>query len=76
VIAFLRRWPSEVRYSLALVLVVLLAAAFATAFRLALSGVFRTFFGEPDVIAAFRSIPAAARVALPASGGLLAGLLG
>jgi CIC family chloride channel protein len=75
-IAAFRRWPPDVRYGIALVMVGLLAGAFATAFRLALSAVFRTFFREPDVVEAVRSVPAVARVALPVAGGLVAGLLG
>jgi hypothetical protein len=45
-----RRLPRDVRYGLALLLVGLLAAAFATAFRLALAEIFRVFFREPDVV--------------------------
>ncbi|HYP89197.1 MAG TPA: chloride channel protein [Polyangiaceae bacterium] len=57
-------------------LVALSAAAFAIAFRAALSFVVRRFGGATDVVSAAQAAPIWLRLLSPAIGGLLAGLLG
>lgn len=70
------RTPRELaRLSLALVIVSVGAAAFAMSFRAGLQLVYQRVFGARDVLEAFTRLPLAARVALPALGGLLAGTI-
>ncbi|MBV9948807.1 MAG: chloride channel protein [Myxococcales bacterium] len=64
------------RYLAGVVVVGLVGAAFAIAFRAALAGVLRLAFHRGDILSAFRALPVAARVLVPAIGGLVAGLLG
>jgi CIC family chloride channel protein len=52
------------------------AAAFAAAFRSTLGWVYRDLFGGRDLVDVFRRLPLAGRVALPALGGLVVGMLG
>src|SRR5262245_30050196 len=61
---------------LAVLLVAVLAAAFAVGFRLALAWVMREGAGAADVVSAMRAAPVWARIAVPALGGLAAGALG
>lgn len=61
------------RVAVALVFVSLGAAAFAIAFRGGLQLVYGYLYGHPDVLDAFVNLPYAARVLVPAAGGLLAG---
>jgi chloride channel protein, CIC family len=63
------------RFGIGVVLVALGAAAFAIAFRAALSFVHRFGDGE-DVVSAARAAPVWLRLSAPAVGGLLAGTLG
>ncbi|HXX48727.1 MAG TPA: chloride channel protein, partial [Myxococcota bacterium] len=67
---------SSGRFALGVVAVALLAAAFAVVFRFSLGWVMREATGQADVVAAMTAAPAWARVAFPALGGLLAGVLG
>ncbi len=68
------RGPREsIRYLGALALVSLGAAGFAVAFRWALALAFTYAYRAPDIVTAFERMPFALRVALPATGGLLAG---
>lgn len=64
------------RFALGVVAVALLAAVFAVAFRFALGWAIRQASGQGDVVAAMRAAPVWARLAFPALGGLLAGVLG
>lgn len=64
------------RFALGLVLVALMAAAFAILFRAALAFVLREFADVPDVVSAMRRLPIWLRLVSPALGGLLAGVLG
>lgn len=64
------------RFGAGVVLVALGAAAFAIAFRGALSFVVHRFGNGPDVVSAARAAPIWLRLCAPALGGLLAGLLG
>jgi CIC family chloride channel protein len=57
-------------------MVALGAAAFAIAFRAALSFVVHRFGNGPDVVSAARAAPVWLRLLAPAAGGLLAGTLG
>lgn len=70
-------WALEgLRFAAGVVLVAVVAAAFAIAFRGALTLAMRYATGEQDVVTAMRRLPPWARVLTPAAGGLLAGLLG
>ncbi|MBI2393518.1 MAG: chloride channel protein [Deltaproteobacteria bacterium] len=62
------------RFFVALLLVACGAALFASAFRVGVEAVFERVFHAPNVLAAFERLPLWARVAIPAVGGLLAGL--
>ncbi len=64
------------RFALGVVLVALTAAAFAVAFRLTILFALEGVSGARDVVSAMARAPAWARLAFPAVGGLLAGLLG
>ena len=66
----------DVAYVAATVLVGLLGAAFAIAFRLALHHGMALLLGRDNVLDAFHALPLARRVALPAAGALCAGLVG
>lgn len=59
----------------ALVIVAVGAAAFAMAFRAALSWVYTTLFHAHDVLGAFERLPLVARLLLPAAGGLVGGII-
>lgn len=67
--------PHLARLSGALVVVAVGAAAFAMAFRAGLSFLYRTLLGAHDVLDLFQHLPWVARIALPAVGGLGAGLV-
>lgn len=69
------RYPSP-KFGLGVVLVAAAAAAFAIAFRGALSFVVHRWGNGPDVVSAARAAPIWLRLLAPAAGGLLAGLLG
>ena len=69
-------WGNLLRYATALLGVALGAAGFAVVFRHAIAFVFLRSYGARDVLSAFQALPWYARVALPALGGGLAGLLG
>jgi CIC family chloride channel protein len=69
-------WSNLARHTLALLGVACGAAAFAVFFRHAIAIIFLRAYGSPDVLSAFRALPWYARVAVPAFGGGLAGLLG
>ncbi|MGZ5968511.1 MAG: chloride channel protein, partial [Polyangiales bacterium] len=62
------------RFFVAVVLVAVGAAAFAIAFRSAISLVFAHAYRARDVLDAFRALPWPLRIALPAIGGALAAL--
>lgn len=64
------------RFCVAVVLVAIGAALFALLFRGAVNWVFVHAYGAHDVLAAFEALPLYARVAIPALGGGVAGLLG
>lgn len=64
------------RFAVAVVLVALLAAGFAIAFRASLSWALRGAFGAPDVVAAMTDAPFWRRLLFPCLGGLVAGLIG
>lgn len=64
------------RFGVGVVMVALGAAAFAIAFRAALSFVVHRFGNGPDVVSAARAAPVWLRLLAPAAGGLLAGTLG
>lgn len=64
------------RLAVGLVLVALIAAAFAVGFRAALGFVTQTFGATTDIVAAMKGLPTWARVVLPAGGGLIAGVMG
>ena len=68
------RANARLRFALVVVVVAVGAAAFAIAFRAALVLVYRQIFHAHDVLQVLRALPPWARVALPATGGLLAGL--
>lgn len=59
-----------------MILVAILSAGFAIAFRASLSAATHLFNQAPDVVAVMKSVPSWIRWLLPAVGGLLAGLLG
>ncbi len=64
------------RLALGVVIVALAAAGFAIAFREALKLALEQLNGTADVVSAIRALPLWARCAMPATGGLIAGLLG
>lgn len=68
-------WLDPLRTIFALVVVSLGAAAFAMAFRAALSFVYERVFRAHDVLSAFEGLPPLARIALPTAGAFLAGLV-
>lgn len=71
------RPPRELlRIAVALMVVALGAAAFAMAFRAGLQLVYTGLFAAHDVLEVFTRLPWPARLALPALGGLLAGVVG
>lgn len=71
------RSPRELtRIAVALMVVSVGAAAFAMAFRAGLQLVYTQVFGGHDVLEVFTHLPWSARLALPALGGLLAGVVG
>jgi chloride channel protein, CIC family len=71
------RSPHELlRIAVALFVVALGAAAFAMAFRAGLQLVYGGLFHAHDVLEVFTRLPWAARLGLPALGGLLAGSVG
>jgi CIC family chloride channel protein len=63
------------RFGLALLLVALGAAAFAVTFRLSLSFVYRVVYHAQSVVQAISGLPIALRLAVPAAGALVAGVL-
>jgi CIC family chloride channel protein len=63
------------RFGLGLALVACGAAVFSVVFRLALGAAMHSGYGAPDVVRAFHKLPWFYRLALPACGGLLAGLV-
>ena len=65
-----------IRVLAALVVVSVGAASFAMAFRAGLHSLYVALLGAHDVLEAFTRLPWPARLALPAAGGLLAGLVG
>lgn len=69
-------WVTRSRFGIAVVLVAVLAAAFAVGFRLALAWAMREAGGASDVVTLMREAPLWVRVGLPALGGLFAGVLG
>lgn len=66
-------WREWFRLVVALVLVSVGAGAFAMTFRWTLQVVYRSLLGGHDVLEAFTRLPMAARLAVPAFGGMLAG---
>ncbi len=68
-------WRATPRVFGALVAVSIGAAAFAMAFRSALSFVYGSLLHAHDVLDAFEKLPVAARIALPAIGAFLAGVV-
>ena len=60
------------RYAVAVLLVGVLAAAFAVAFRLALHHGLQLILGTGNILEGFAALPWPARLALPAAGGALA----
>jgi CIC family chloride channel protein len=64
------------RYAVAAVIVGVLGAAFAILFRLALHEGVKLVVGNPNITAGFAALPIAARIALPAAGGAVAGAIG
>jgi CIC family chloride channel protein len=64
------------RYFLAILAVGALGGGFAIAFRAAMGGALRLLFHQPDILSAFNALPVPLRIAVPAVGGLVAGLLG
>jgi len=64
------------RFGVGVLLVAVLAAAFAVGFRFALSFALLHVAGARDVVSAMQAAPLWARLALPAIGGLLGGSLG
>jgi CIC family chloride channel protein len=69
-------WSTRWRFGLGVLLVASSAAAFASAFRSGLTFALRWATGENDVVSALGQAPLWARLAAPAFGGLLAGVLG
>lgn len=66
--------PGQIRFFLGVVVVSFGSAAFSLALRSSLSSVARLVADAHDIVAAMHALPIWARVALPALGGLLAGL--
>lgn len=69
------RKPWSLRFAVAVVAVGLLAGAFAAGFRAIFAGLLRLASGQADLVVALEHAPVAARLLLPALGGLVAGLL-
>jgi CIC family chloride channel protein len=67
--------PQALRMAVGTVGVDLLGAGFAIAFRMALRWGLAVLLHQPDVLAGFEALPGWERLALPAAGGLLAGLV-
>lgn len=70
-----RSLPERSKVAVAVLAVAVGAAGFAIAFRSALSVVYRSVFTGGDVLEVFRGLPGPMRVLVPATGGLLVGLL-
>lgn len=70
-----RRGAHGARFLLALSLTSVLAAGFAIVVRMALESATHALFGSHDVLSAFRSMPAGLRIAAPAVGALIGGLV-
>src|SRR4051812_7291982 len=68
-------WPEAARILAALAVVSVGAALFAMAFRAGIQLAYGSLFGAHDVLEVFVRLPLAAKIALPAAGGLLAGIL-
>lgn len=68
-----RRRPPRVRFFVSLATVMVGTAAFAIVFREGLDLVFERVYGAEHVVDAFRSLPFALRILLPALGGVVAG---
>jgi len=66
----------SLRYAVAAVAVGALGAGFAIVFRLALHEGVKLVVGDPNITTGFAALPVAARIALPALGGALAGAIG
>ena len=64
------------RILFAVIVVALGAALFAAAFRSSLAFVYRTVFARRDLVEIFRALPWTLRLAVPAGGGIVVGLLG
>jgi CIC family chloride channel protein len=64
------------RYFLAVLGVGALGGGFAIGFRAALTEALRFAFHEPDILSSFHALPVPWRIAVPAVGGFVAGLLG
>jgi chloride channel protein, CIC family len=64
------------RYAAAVVLVALMAAGFAVAFRASLAWTLQRVAGAADVVTAMTRAPVWLRVLFPCTGGLIAGLVG
>jgi CIC family chloride channel protein len=71
-----KSWLERSRFSIGVLLVAVLAAAFAVGFRFSLGFVLRQLTGAGDVVSAMHAAPLWARVTVPALGGLLGGALG
>jgi CIC family chloride channel protein len=69
-------WREVARILLALVVVAVGAALFAMAFRAGIQLLYASLFEAHDVLEVFARLPPVAKIALPAFGGLLAGLVG
>lgn len=68
------RKPGQIRFFLGVIVVSFGSAAFSLALRASLSAVARLVAGASDIVAAMHALPLGMRIALPAFGGLLAGL--
>jgi CIC family chloride channel protein len=75
-VSLLPRPVAAPRFAIAVVLVALLAAGFAIAFRASLSWALRSALGAADVVAAMAEAPVWQRILSPCLGGLVAGLIG
>lgn len=64
----------QIRFFLGVIVVSFGSAAFSLALRASLSAVAHLVAGAGDIVSAMHALPMAARIALPAFGGLLAGL--
>jgi len=67
---------SLAKFVLAILVVGLVGAAFAIAFRASLQHALHFAFHEDDILSSFRALPMVWRLVVPAMGGLAAGLLG